>query len=251
MLAHWQNEMDCLVRLSALSARVDRALQSGDSAMEVEHDIVLLREEPGVLITTGVDDYLRALQSTDQFMRLYRTGLCWRGRKNVSEPAFTKIPCPWLYPYGWATNKWCDFEMTMFSDVYMVFCGGTGYLLLMKGAPAAVVLKATLQRVERHDTTSEEHVPAGSDACPDDDISCTREITKKSTSSVAQFVAFHQRRFKRGIEYDTPPVNTYSAFEMEGSRVVLVFQEPKAWQSVEFHLTYELPTQDHTGWSAM
>ncbi len=118
----------------------------------------------------------------------------------------------------------------------------------MKGAPLAVVLKATLQRIERHDTTSEEHVPAGSDACPDDDISCTRLITKKTTSSVAQFVAFNRTRFERGINHVTPPANTYSAFEIQGSRVVLVFREPKAWQPVEFHLTYELPTQDHAGW---
>ena len=219
----------------------------------VVQDIVLLQKMESVPIGLGVDNILRALANGDTARRLYRTGPSVWVRGKESEPASTKIPCTWIDPNPIYNGKWCDFRKSLFSTVYMVFGPNNmdDYLLLIKSAPFPVMLKASLQRIETHTVKSVLNPSISPMDCPDDDISCMMLNTVVSTSTKAQFVASHAKKFERGINHNTPPANTYSAFEIEGSRVVLVFRETKEFEPKEFHLTYELPTQAHTGWSAM
>jgi hypothetical protein len=245
-----RNEMRLCAQLSALGARLDRMLQSADSAMADVQDIVLLQKEE--LGEMDSHQYIRNLWDANQYMRLYRTALVALRPASAVVP---KIPCTWTDPFHNVGNKWCTFDKADFPLIYMVFGeDNANYLLLMMSLPCKAVLKASLKRIERHSTKSvlkkEQKFPSVIDMLenPDDDISSEELITEVSNCTVSMFLAVYNR-FESGISYDTPTANNCYKSEIEGSHVVLVFLDPRPHKPGEFRLTYELPIQPHAGWS--
>jgi hypothetical protein len=129
--------MRLCAQLSALSARVDRVLQSAEASTSGGNSFVVLEKEDWPK-QVDADDYLRDLQAREG-TQMFRIGMSG-GDSDLFYG--TKIPYLWLHPDG--GRRLVTLNTSSLSRMYMVFGRGVDCLLIMKGLPSSIVLKAEL-----------------------------------------------------------------------------------------------------------
>jgi hypothetical protein len=201
--------MDGWVRLSALSARLDRVLQSTE-----QHIIVLEKEDQPA--NNDVDGYLRALQA-NVGTTIFRVG---NSKRESDMFDAVRFPASW-FDRNSASEALSVFDTRSFPEIYMVFGQGYGWLLFMRSAAPVIVLKATLETIERR-------IPDGGGS-----IACD-----------AEYFLDKRKTMKRGIAWDVDSCNTYKNSRIVGSNVVLEYAEYDGNRKVsDFVLTYCFKTQ--------
>jgi hypothetical protein len=201
--------MDGWVRLSALSARLDRVLQS------TEQDFIVLEKEDQ-LANNDVGGYLRALQA-NVGTTIFRVGNSDRGSDRFDAVRF---PASWFGGNS-APGALSVFDVRNFPDIYMVFGPGYGWLLFMRSAAPVIVLKATLETIERRISRT-----GGSIACD------------------AAYFLEKRSSMKSGVAWDVDLCNTYKNSRIVGSKFVLEYAEYDGNMKVsDFVLTYCFKTQ--------
>jgi hypothetical protein len=217
--------MDWWVQLSALSARVDRVLQSAERQW-----VVILKKEEW---STGVQSYLEKLQS--EGMELFRTDRLVLAREWFPK---TQIPSSWVRSERSFSRSFEAFDRSLFPYVYMGF-GGTGNCLLFM--TKAVVLKANLVKVERRIRNMQHSVDVHEEvACVVDDPD---PIPDYVTTPCTVDVFLLERHLIPGIVHVTHGDNCYDDLQISGPCVVLEFSRYEERILVDcFVLTYRFDT---------
>jgi hypothetical protein len=246
---HWSSQLE------ALDARLDRMLQvsSGgvSSVGSAESSIVVMRSEqmePGV----GMDDYLSTLE-TRQDTKLVRLSSSARFDRSDDISSVTKIPYPWVRSDKAYAKHLVRFSLEFFGHVYLVFSGGSCDLLLMSPVPL-VVMKAGLTNIERRYS---EWVPNPDRGGYSKMGPSLRGVDDTVLSDVTEacvpadlLTAFPI--FQYGVQFTASAYNRFKRFEINGSRLVLVFndagRQETGYKKQSFILTFELPTQPVSGW---
>jgi hypothetical protein len=217
--------MDWMVRLSALSARVDRVLQS-----EERQRVAILKKEEW---STGVQSYLEKLQS--EGMELFRTDRLVLAREWFPK---TQIPSSWVRSERSFLRSFEAFDRSLFPYVYMGFGEKGNCLLFMT---EALVLKANLVTVERrvrnmqHRVEKLHNVHEEVELDVDDPYLIPDFLTTPCTVDVFLL----ERHLISGIVHVTHGDNCYDDLQISGPRVVLEFSRYEGHILVDcFVLTY-------------
>jgi hypothetical protein len=202
--------MDGWVRLSALSARLDRVLQS------TEQEFIVLEKEDQ-LANNDVNGYLRSLQAS-AWTTIFRIGKSDPGSDWYDAARF---PTSW-FDENSAPGALSVFDTRKFPDIYMVFGPGYGWLLFMRSAAPVTVLKATLETIERR-------LPRAGGL-----IECDAAYFLEKRSSM-----------RPGVARDVDFCNTYRNSRIVGSKFVLEYAEydGNMMKVSDFVLTYRFRTQ--------
>jgi hypothetical protein len=253
--------MDWMVRLSALSARVDRVLQSEEASTSGGKSSVILEKEEWPE-NEDTDDYLLALQANPE-TKMFRIG---RSGFAIEWFPETTVPSSWVYSN--VVGKLAPFDTSRFSRMYMVFGEGTNCLLFMTSSPLFIVVKAKLQTIERRIRKRVRYVPP-----VDGPISMRYAILQAenlpflwkfikascvcvryargvdvTTSCTVKYFLDTRKTMKLGIAFQTDSCNTYNKLHIDGSSVVLEYGEYDGNVYVgEFVLTYTFRTQSSEG----
>jgi hypothetical protein len=235
--------MRLCAQLSALSARVDRVLQSEEASTSGGKSFVVLEKEDWS-VNEDTDDYLLALQAKPE-TKMFRIG-----RSGFAVEWFPETTVPYSWVYSDVVGKVAPFDTSCFSRMYMVFGDGIDCLLFMKSSPLYVVVKADLQTIQRRIRERVRYVPPVDEpismryARGVDDMWTYTDVMKPCT---AKYFLDTRKTLKPGIAYSADSFNTYKKLHIDGSRVVLEYGEYDGNVYVgDFVLTYTFRTQ--SGW---
>jgi hypothetical protein len=237
--------MRLCAQLSALSARVDRVLQSEEASTSGGKSFVVLEKEDWPE-NEDTDDYLLALQANPE-TKMFRIG---RSGFAIEWFPETTVPSSWVYSN--VVGKLAPFDTSLFSRMYMVFGDETNCLLFMKSSPLFIVVKAELQTIERRIRERVRYVPPVDEpismryARGVDDMWTYTDVTKSCT---VKYFLETRKTMKPGIAFNTDLCNTYNKLHIDGSSVVLEYGEYDGKVYVgDFVLTYTFRTQSANGW---
>jgi hypothetical protein len=225
---------------SALSARVDRVLQSAEAIASGGKSFVVLEKEDWPA-HVDADDYLRVLLGK-KGTNMFRIG---KSSQGVESSFGTKIPYRWIHSSG--GTKLTPLTLSEFSRMYMVFGDGIDCLLFMRGLPFSVVVKANLQTIQRRIRTRVKYVPPDDAPNPHVDEICAYKDVMESCN-VGDFLAA-RTTMRPGIAWEADSCNSYTTLRIDGRCVVLEFAGFNGGVFVgNFVLTYHFTTQSSEGW---
>jgi hypothetical protein len=225
---------------SALSARVDRVLQSAGAIASGGKSFVVLEKEDWPT-HVDADNYLQALLGKEG-ANMFQIG---KSSLGVESSSGTKIPYRWIHSSG--GTRLIPLTLSDFSRVYMVFGEGIDCLLFMRGLPLSVVVKANLQTIQRRIRKRVEDVPPDDAPNPDVDELWPYEDVMESCN-VDDFLAA-RTTMRPGIAREADLCNSYTALHIDGRCVVLEFAGFRGDVFVgNFVLTYQFRTQSSEGW---
>lgn len=225
---------------SALSARVDRVLQSAGAIASGGTSFVVLEKEDWPM-HADADNYLLYLRD-NKGANMFRIGKSGQG---VESSSGTKIPYRWIHSSG--GTRLAPLTLSDFSCVYMVFGQGIDCLLFVRGLPLSVVVKANLQTIQRRIRKRVEDVPP--DDVPNTDVDELWPYEDVLESCSGEDFLAARTTMRPGIAREADLCNSYTALHIDGRCVVLEFAGFHGDVfGGNFVLTYHFTTQSSDGW---